>query len=347
MARGQEFWRSESMQETFTMNYAALLSRPEYKFYHAAIQFGLQERKVLITGAGGSIGSAVTQYVCCSSPRSVTVVGHSELPIFNLMKSLPPSLSAKVTPYVLDVGSAEMRRLVCLTQPDIIIHAAAHKHVGLMEAQPEEAFRNNTLGTISLAEAAILNGVERFIFISTDKAACPQSNMGASKRLAEAWLLANYPESTIVRFGNVLGSSGSLVEIAIKKIEAGEAVTLTDSRMKRFFITIDEAVGLVLTSGLLFGRGTYILDMGEPVLVESLLYRLAAELGEPLSSCIVTEAGVGEKLSEDLLNPGEVKSATRHEKIFQIHSTRPMTPDDVDAALAKCPRNLKAVAQQL
>lgn len=328
------------------MNYAALLSRPEYEFYHAAIQFGLQGKKVLITGAGGSIGSALTQYVCCSCPHSVTVVGHSELPIFNLMKSLPPSLSVKVTPYVIDIGSEEMRRLIDVIQPHIIIHAAAHKHVGLMEAQPEEAFRNNTLGTISLAQAAIDNGVERFIFISTDKAACPQSNMGASKRLAEAWLLANFPESTIVRFGNVLGSSGSVVEIAKKKIEAGESVMLTDSRMTRYFITPNEAVGLVLTSGLLFGRGMYILDMGAPVSIENLLYRLAVELKMHLS-CITTEAGAGEKLSEDLLNPGELKNATKHEKIFRVSSVRHITPEEVDTALAFCPRNLKGVAQQL
>lgn len=232
-------------------------------------------------------------------------------------------------------------------KPQVIIHAAAYKHVGLMECQPTEAFQNNTEGTIALAKFAQDLSVEKFVLISTDKAARPSSNMGASKMLAEAWLLANYPEATICRFGNVLGSSGSLIEIAAKQIEAGEPVTLTDRRMVRYVITPNEAVGLVLTSGLLLGAGLFVLDMGAPVLVEDLIYRLAAQLGKPLSLNI-TEAGAGEKLNEDLVNPHEVLRPTVHDKIFRILSN--ITPGMVDHALGRVRediRELKAAANSL
>lgn len=326
------------------IDYSQLLSRAEHTFDWPAIHTEVEGKRVLITGAGGSIGSAIARGIVNSAPQMLGVVGHSELPVFNLIRELN---KPHVLPAIVDIGSENMRHVIDHWKPEIIIHAAAHKHVGLMEQQPEEAFKNNTLGTISLAKAAMDSGVERFIFISTDKAARCESAMGASKRLAEAWLLVNWPEATICRFGNVLGSSGSLVEIAAKKIEADETVTLTDRRMTRFVITPNEAVGLVLTSGLLFGAGLYILDMGAPVLVEDLIYRLAAQLGKPLSMT-VTESGAGEKLSEDLTNPGEAMRPTNHEKIFRIYSN--LTLGMVNHALGRVRediRELKAAANSL
>lgn len=309
--------------------YERLLTRAEHTFNWPAIHEAVTGKRVLITGAGGTIGSAIARGICNSSLYMLDIVGHSELPIFNLARELNKS---HVLPAIVDVGSEEMTALIDKRKPHIIIHAAAHKHVGLMENQPEAAFQNNTLGTIHLAKAAMDAGVEKFIFISTDKAACPESNMGASKRLAEGWLLANYPEATICRFGNVLGSSGSLIEIAAKKIEAGEPVTLTDNRMARFCITPNEAVGLVLTTGTLFTPGAFILDMGAPVLVEDLIYRLAAQLGKPLE-IIVTSAGAGEKIHEDLVNPYETTNLTAHDKIFRIISH--VTPGTVAHALSR------------
>lgn len=326
------------------IDYAALLSRPEHQFDWPAIHEAVTGKRVLITGAGGSIGSAIARGICNSAAQFIDIIGHSELPIFNLARELNRH---NVLPGIVDIGSEEMVHLLDRRKPDVVIHAAAHKHVGLMESQPEVAFQNNTLGTINLAEAAKLAGVEKFIFISTDKAARPSSAMGSSKRLAEAWLLANWPEATICRFGNVLGSSGSLIEIAAKKIGDGEPVILTDNRMTRFCITPHEAVGLVLTSGLLLGPGAYILDMGAPVLVEDLIYRLAAQLGKPLE-LLTSSAGAGEKLSEDLVNPHEVLRPTRHDKIFRIYSN--ITPGMVDHALSRVRediRELKVAAQAL
>lgn len=324
--------------------YERLLSRPEHQFDWPAIHTAVENKRVLITGAGGSIGSAIARGICNSAPQMLGVVGHSELPIFNLCRELN---KWSVVPAIVDIGSDGMRKFMERFKPDVIIHAAAHKHVSLMESQPAEAFQNNTEGTISLAKFAQDLGVEKFVFISTDKAARPSSCMGASKRLAEGWLLANWPEATICRFGNVLGSSGSLVQIVAKQIEVGEEVTLTDRRMTRFCITPNEAVGLVLTSGLLFGAGLFILDMGAPVLVEDLIYRLAAQLGKPLSLTI-TEAGAGEKLNEDLTNPHEVMRPTAHEKIFRIFSN--ITPGMVAHALSRVREDineLKAAAQAL
>lgn len=299
------------------MNYVDLLSRPEYSFDWSKIADEIRGKRVLITGAGGSIGSAIARVVCDSNPQWVSFVGHSELPIFNLRRELQGT--CPIRSFITDIGSEGMKWYVRNNNPEIVIHAAAYKHVGIMEGQAVAAFQNNTLGTVSLAETCLNMGVKRFVFISTDKAAKPTSNMGASKRLAEAWLLANYSEATIVRFGNVLGSSGSLVEIAKKQIENGEEVLLTDPRMTRFFITPTEAVGLVLTSGLLMAPGLFILNMGEPVLISRLLKRLAECLGLPLV-VKTTQAGAGEKLSEDIVNSEEYLIPTGHPEINRIES---------------------------
>lgn len=322
------------------MNYSKLLSRPEWEFDHDAIDSYFACKKVLITGAGGTIGSAIARRLAKSQVAFLGLVGHSELPIFRLKNELAGSNRPQLVS-VTDVGSPEMGDVLNRWQPDIIIHAAAHKHVGLMELQPQAAFTNNTLATQNLANwAKVLVGEPEIIFISTDKAARPTSNMGASKRLAEAWLLTHYPKIKVCRFGNVLGSSGSLIEIAAKKIAEGSPLSITDASMKRYFITPDEAVGLVLQSAAfdeIKTPGLFSIRMGDEVKILDVIERLAKEIGKPVNYEYI-HAGAGEKLSEDLLNPGETETSTPHEGIVRI--LHDLHPGVVDIAIRQVKENV-------
>lgn len=285
-------------------DYSFLLNRPEHHFDDTAIDNALNGKRVLITGAGGSIGSSLVERCYVGGAHLIGCVGHSEAPIFALKNSLPKDLRFDFS--VTDIGDwGGMQKLFNAWKPDLVIHAAAHKHVALMENQHREAFRNNCEATLQLAAQAIQSDtVRQFLFISTDKAAQPTCVMGASKRLAEVGLLYRHaPFVRICRFGNVLGSAGSLVEIIERKLAAGEPIKITDPQMKRFFITAREAVGLVLTAALLESDGElFTLDMGEPVsimdIVEKLTFRKPVELD-------IVGAGSGEKLTEQILNPGE------------------------------------------
>lgn len=321
------------------IDYAKLLSRPEWRFNHLAIDSYLQGKRVLITGAGGTIGSAIARRIA-SGPgvAFLGLVGHSELPIFRLKSELgklqyPHNFS------VTDIGAPEMGDLLHHWRPDIIIHAAAHKHVGLMELQPQAAFANNTLATQNLANWAKFTGEPEIIFISTDKAARPTSNMGASKRLAEAWLLTHYPKIKVCRFGNVLGSSGSLIEIAAKKIAEGAPLSITDASMKRFFITPSEAVGLVLQSAAfpIQTPSLFSIRMGEEVKIVDVIERLGEQLCMPVNYEYY-RPGDGEKLSEDLLNPGETEAASEHAGIVRILFD--LHPGVVDTAIRQAIQNI-------
>ena len=296
-------------------NYDFLLNRPEHTFDDIAIDGSLAGKRILVTGAGGSIGSALVKRLIESPAAFVGAVGHSELPLFNLRQRYIPE--HKLAEAVVDVQNTEdMEWLLDLWKPDFVIHAAAHKHVGLMESQPEQALHNNTLATTNFARIALKSeSVRRFVFISTDKACNPTSVMGASKRLAELWLKSHaMPFAVVCRFGNVLGSSGSLVEIAERKAAAGEPITVSDPRMTRFFITAKEAVGLVLTAALLEEGDAFSIDMGQPIPILELLEKLCPD------AMLVTanQAGSGEKLNEEVVAESEYTFPTANPAVFKI-----------------------------
>lgn len=300
------------------LDYSALLDRRDWTFNETKIDEHLAGKRVLITGAGGSIGSAVARRVSRSDVESLKLVDNSEISLFRLMKS--GAISSAHSFQAMDAFSRQMERLIKTWAPDIIIHTAAFKHVGLMESSPESAYYNNTIGTVKLGRWAKENGVGQFLFISTDKAVSPTCYMGASKRLAEAWLLTQARDITkVCRFGNVLGSSGSLVEIVVENLTRGLPVTITDPNMERYFITPDEAVGLILSSAQFDGPGPFTIEMGQPVNIPKLIHRIANQLDLPLE-VEMGFPGAGEKLSEQLLNIGETRKPTLHQGIFSLES---------------------------
>lgn len=296
------------------MDYSALLTRPEWTFNEKVIDEHLAGKRVLITGAGGSIGSAVAQRVAKADVDFLGLVDVSENAMFNFLQSNKIPVKHQVS-----VSEACSEQIECW-YPDIIIHAAAYKHVGLMNSCPNSAYRNNIVGTQRFARRAKELGVGQFLFVSTDKAVNPTNYMGASKRLAEAWLLTQARSMVkICRFGNVLGSSGSLVEIVVKQLYAGLPVKITDPSMTRYFITPNEAVGLLLTSLTFEGCGPFTIEMGAPVKIVSLVERIADYLNKFLEIDISNPV-MGEKVTEDLIGPDEKKSSTLHPGIFSLES---------------------------
>jgi FlaA1/EpsC-like NDP-sugar epimerase len=292
-----------------------------------------RDKTVLVTGAGGSIGSELCRQIARVGCQRIVILDHAETPLFEIERELvddrhfPP-----VVPVIGDVKNRDkMQRVFERYRPDVVFHAAAYKHVPLMEANPLEAVRNNSLATRTLAQVAAEAGTEVFVLISTDKAVAPKTVMGQSKALCE-WIietLGHRPDVktrfVAVRFGNVLGSSGSVIPIFRKQIARGGPVTVTHPEMTRFFMTIPEAVSLVVQAGALGGRGeVYVLDMGEPVKIVDLARNMIRLSGkEPDTDIKIEFVGVraGEKLHEELVAGGEDVSATRHPKISQL--TRP------------------------
>lgn len=326
-----------------TKDYAFLLNRSEHSFDDDAIDAQLIGKRVLVTGAGGSIGSALVKRLVESPASFVGCVGHSELPIFNLRQALP---SGKLGEAVVSVKDEHvMAELLKRWRIDLILHAAAHKHVGLMEKQPEAAFSNNTLATISLAKVALASEtVRRFVFISTDKACNPTSIMGASKRVAEVWLRTYAtPFATICRFGNVLGSSGSLVEIIEKRVAAGEPVTITDPKMQRFFITAKEAVGLVLSAAVLEEGDCFSIAMGEQIPIMDLVEKLC-----PRGTVITTgQPGSGEKLAEEIVGINETTAPTSNPAVLRITMAHNLRIALIAASIKAHPATLLQEARAL
>jgi FlaA1/EpsC-like NDP-sugar epimerase len=279
---------------------------------------------VLVTGAGGSIGSEICRRLVSFGVQELRMVGHSEAPLYELEKELRGNRPNAIgDPYcfavLASVADGKAMAAAC-GGVDIVIHAAAHKHVPLCEQNPIEAIANNVGGTIELAEAASRAGVKQFVMVSSDKAVKPSSVMGATKRACE--LFVNFlaarssMKCTIVRFGNVLNSSGSVLPLWREQIKAGKPITLTDKRCTRYFMSIPDAVELTLGAASLPRGGTYVLDMGEP----RSLYDMAVELRNRIDvSANIVETGLrpGEKLHEELTYGGEqIKTAIP--KVFAL-----------------------------
>ena len=306
---------------------ADILRRPEIAVGDLASQRGLLAgRRVMVTGAGGSIGSEISRQVLGAGPESLILVERSENALFNVCRTLEAIKpgAAAVHPCVADItDEMRMRSLFNRYRPEIILHAAAHKHVPMMEGNVCEAISNNVLGTLFLGRLSCEFGVSRFVLLSTDKAVRPSSVMGATKRLCEILLRnLNGKSATIfsaVRFGNVLGASGSVVPIFREQIQSGGPVTVTHPDMTRYFMTIPEAVHLTLEAAS-FARGgeVFILDMGEPVRIVDLaedMIRLSGHI--PDSDIAITFTGIrpGEKLAEELALAGENVVPTAHPQI--------------------------------
>ncbi len=284
-------------------------------------------RTVLVTGAGGSIGSELCRQVARARPSSLVLLGHGENSIFDAQVELReryPDL--KVISVIADIrDQRRIRQVFDRLRPGIVFHAAAHKHVPLMEENPEEAITNNIVGTHHVLETALEFGAERLVLISSDKAVSPSSIMGASKRVAEM-LVRDAARRTsrayvVVRFGNVLGSRGSVVPHFKRQIERGGPVTLTHPEMKRFFMTIPEAVHLVLEAGGI-GRGgeLFVLKMGEPVRIVDLAEDLIKLSGLTLEDVPIVYTGIrqGEKLEEALWETGAATESTPHPDVLKV-----------------------------
>jgi FlaA1/EpsC-like NDP-sugar epimerase len=285
---------------------------------------------VLVTGAGGSIGSELCRQIARFQPARLVLVDHAEPALFEIERELVDERSFRAAAAVVgDVKSAtKMRQVFDKYQPGVVFHAAAYKHVTMMEANPLEAVRNNTLGTRTVADVAVEHGAKRFVLVSTDKAANPKTVMGQSKALCE-WIVETYGHRedvptrfVAVRFGNVLNSSGSVIPIFRQQIAQGGPVTVRHPEMTRFFMTIPEAVQLVVQAGAIGGRGqVYVLDMGEPVRIVDLAEKMIRLSGrEPEREIKIEFVGPkpGEKLHEELVGEGETATPTAHEGIMLL-----------------------------
>jgi FlaA1/EpsC-like NDP-sugar epimerase len=305
----------------------------------------LRDRIVLVTGAGGSIGSELCRQIAQVKPRLLVMLDHAEDNLFQIDREMVEERHFASCEAVL-ADCKEPHRMLEVMQrfkPDVVFHAAAYKHVPLMEANPLEAVRNNAIATRVTAETAAASKVERFVLISTDKAVNPQTVMGASKAMAE-WIVQaageKYPETRFasVRFGNVLASSGSVVPIFRSQIERGGPVTVTHPEMTRYFMTIPEAVQLVIRTGDIgAGKGeVFVLDMGEPVKIVDLAHNMIRLAGyEPETDIAIEFTGPrpGEKLHEVLFSSGEVVQPTAARRINRAVRRNPIDPDWVESTL--------------
>ena len=303
----------------------------------------IRGRRVWVTGAGGSIGSELVRQVARLAPEHLFLLDASEGALFQTERQLAEDeASPPVDAAVVDLRrTGRIDELMAAHPPDVIFHAAAHKHVGMMERQPREAFANNSIATLELARMAVAHGVASFCLISTDKAVEPSNVMGATKRIAEKAVQAlidagGAGETTfsIVRFGNVIGSSGSVIPIFEKQIAEGRPVTVTDKAMTRYFMTIPEAVGLVLQATAFRQKAAlYTLNMGEPVRIDAMARDLIRLKGlEPDVDIPVVYTGIrpGEKLHEAVHYPSEKLEQTAHAKIARV----PLAAQDAAAAKA-------------
>lgn len=319
---------------------------------------------VMVTGAGGSIGSELCRQIARFKPGKLLLVERSEAQLFPIEQELIEACRGlNLVPLVADITNGLcMKKVFRAHRPQLVFHAAAHKHVPMMEGQPAEAIRNNVFGTAQLAELAVEHGVERFLLISTDKAINPTNVMGATKRVAEIFVqsLQERTRKTklmAVRFGNVLGSSGSVVPLFARQIAAGGPVKVTHPDVTRYFMTIPEAVRLVLQSIVqAHGGEIFVLDMGQPVKIVDLAKQMISLSGYGAGEIDIEFVGLrpGEKLYEELSHKGENVTATNHPKIMRfvsqpqpMHEVRRMLSRLRACLRAGSPEQLKEVLQEV
>lgn len=321
-----------------------LLRREPVKTDVQAVRQLVAGKRVLVTGGGGSIGSELCRQLMYCGPSELIILGHGENSVFETFHEMRrlELKGPKLTPLIADIRFAErINALFHEVKPEIIFHAAAHKHVPLMELNPTEAITNNVLGTQNLLNASLANDVGHFVMISTDKAVKPTSIMGASKRAAELLVHQAAQKSgkpyVAVRFGNVLGSRGSVVLTFKRQIANGGPVTVTHPEIKRYFMTIPEAVQLVLQAAALGNGGeVFVLDMGDPIKILDLARDLIKLSGLEVGKDIKIEfIGLrpGDKLFEELFIPGEEYKRTPHQKIFIAANASRLVPSDLDRAV--------------
>ena len=334
----------EALRQVRPMSLEDLLQREPIQMDRQELHALLEGKRVLVTGAGGSIGSELCRQIAQYHPATLILFERYENGLFVLdleLRALYPNIT--IIPAIGDVTVAErVAEVLQQTDPELVFHAAAHKHVPLMELNPKEAVRNNVLGTKTVAEASLAAGVERFVLISTDKAVNPTSVMGATKRVAEDLMQSlnrrGETKFTVVRFGNVLGSNGSVVPFFAEQIRRGGPVTVTHPEIKRFFMTIPEAVQLVLQSSLL-GQGgeVFVLDMGEQVKVVDLARNMIVLSGlVPDQDIQIVYSGLrpGEKLYEELFEKTEQVEPTAYAKIRRAVNVSAAQSDRLDRAIA-------------
>ncbi len=321
-----------------------LIGRQSVSIDHSDINDFIRNKSVLVTGAGGSIGSEIVMQVCSFDPIRVILFDIDETELHNMSlrisRTLPHVMNRchYIAGDIRDAGRLD--EIFEVYKPDIVFHAAAYKHVPMMEANPKESIKVNVFGTHALAEAANRHGASKFILISTDKAIRPTSIMGASKRIAEHICRAfdSASEKTdyiAVRFGNVLGSRGSVLPIFLEQLKHGGPITVTHPEMKRYFMTIPEAVSLVLQASTI-GKGgeVMVLDMGEPVKIVNLAEELVKLHGlKPYVDVDISFTGLrpGEKLFEEILTSEEGTMSTKHEKIFIAKGSEKLSIDEIES----------------
>ncbi len=363
---------------------AKLVGREAHSIDRTLVGETLTNKTVLVTGAGGSIGSELCRQIATFEPKKIVLMERAENALFEIDRQLKETFPTLERVAVLHdvVDASRTLSLLERYKPQVVIHAAAHKHVPLMEDHPSHAVTNNVFGTKSIADASVAIGVERFVLISSDKAVNPVNVMGATKRLAEMYVQSlskmtglGYNKNTklsMVRFGNVLGSACSVLPIWADQIAAGRPVTVTDERMTRYFMTIPEAATLVLQAGAMSGLDeqpsgeVFVLDMGEPINIFGLARRFIracgyeAVIGQPMgSSCsprsvpvILTGSRPGEKLHEQLSYDAEGLERTAHPGIYALDDGTDVEPTTIDAMIesmdtARLSHSRKAVLEQI
>jgi len=314
-----------------------LVSRSPVQIDRTGLTHHLSDRTVLVTGAGGSVGAELSRQLLGLSPFRLGLVDVSEYNLYRLEQNLRLArFDGDIEMCIADVrDEAAMDRLFETLQPDVVLHTAAYKHVPLMERHPAEAFHNNTMATVHLLRLCEQHDVEQFVFVSTDKAVQPTSVLGATKRLAEWYVRAatSGVDRKIVRFGNVFGSQGSVVPRFEEQLAAGEPVTVTHPDMERFFMSVDEACGLILETLLLDTAPVYSFRMGDPIRIDDLARTLVQRWYPSVDADAMIEyvgRRPGEKLSETLVMSDETTHATRHDSIIGLRGSVPYSRAELE-----------------